>query len=343
MRKIFGILSFAFMLFVGVSCEKEDYLHEPNSNVIKFGASSTRAEVKTAADILEFGVCAEMNLGPDGTAEALEWFPIFENDRISRPNAESDFTYEQVRYWLDYRSYHFFAVYPYPASVARTSEDIMTDGEKTGTKFTYNVPITIPASADNDIMTAYKSEVTTDSCPSSVDMEFEHKLAKINFNIKSDQNDHKYTITEVSFRGVSRTGTLTYTLSLGTNPDTTETITANAENRNVRRRNLSVTLDTDGEDIFTNDGGLLVLPQQFSTGQVKLQISYKYQQIDNNGDPTSDVENLTASVDVPAITWLSGNSYMYNLTLKNDDRLYISTPTVAPWGSPQSGGIIIIK
>ena len=340
MKKIINIVPIlAILLVAATSCEHEDHPGKQNRAEIKFGTASTRAEVNAAGDILEFGVCADMNLGADDTPEAMEWIPLFENDRVWRNNATSEFTYENERFWVDYRSYHFFGVHPYPASVARAIEDIMSGDEKTGTKISYTIPITIPYAADDDIMTAYKAQVTTDmsSHPSSVDMQFEHKLSRVKLNIKADESGHEYTITEIGLSGVSRTGSLVYELIPGSRKN--EAVITNSENRNIRRRNLSVVLDTDGESIL-GDGGMLVMPQAVNVGQVKLEISYKYKQIN---DASGTVTNLTASVNIPAITWVSGNTYEYNLTLKMDDKLYISTPTVAPWGSPQSGGIIIIK
>lgn len=353
MRRLFITI---FAVAALVSCEKTELQeNSPNQgDAIHFGRMSTKAQVQSDNDLLEFGVCAEMNMGNTNSA-ALEWSPILENERVWRVDA-SNWTYTNTSYWIDGHTFSFFGFHPYTNGVIRRSNDIIDASVKIGTSISYTVPINIPYAADDDFMTAYTTELANkQSYPESVNMTFAHKLSKIDFKIKSDEPLHSYVIKEIGFTGISRTGSLNAVCTLGASKSYSETISSTPENRRVTRTGLSVVVnnvDTAVEVLNTEDsqgnvidGGLLVIPQDIVEGQAKLTIGYTYTQKDNNGNIT-DTRDLTLEIDIPTSTisrWESGKSYTYTLTLQVDDNVYISTPMVEAWGSPQSGGIVIIK
>ena len=355
MKRLFLII---FAVGALVSCGK-DNMPEDNplqGDPIEFGKMTTRAEVNSASDILEFGVCGEMNLGEENTAGALEWSQILDNELVWQVD-DSNWDYENKAYWVDKRTFFFLGVHPYTAGITRSVSDIMEGQTKTGSKITYTVPVTVPYAADSDVMTAqYTENAVKGSYPETVNLNFTHKLCKIDFKIKSDDANHTYTIKEIGLNGVSRTASLLATKNFGNDASYTESIETTTENRRVRRTGLSVTVegtnsavtildkkDANGDVVF--DGGLLMVPQAIVADQTKLSIAYTYMQKDNNGNVT-DTRDLTLEVDIPnnnIKNWESGKSYIYSLTLKVDDNIYISTPMVEPWGSPQSGGIVIIR
>ena len=308
------------------ACSNEGLIDSPNTNdgSIRFGNVATRAEVSDASQINSFKVFAEMNLGEDGTDEANQWVPLFsEGELVSRVGSSNDWTYENKRYWVDNRYFYFYGFYPSSLEVTRTED---ADG------WVYSSTISVPYAADTDFMTAYKMVPKAAGFEPTVQMSFEHRLARVKFKISKDNGTNIFRVTEIGFSGISRRGTLEF--RKGESGD----LTPIAESRNVLRRDLNVNIEESGTTLFGNNDGLLLIPQKFVAGQVQLNLSYEYGQSDS-----SEVEHLTLSKDIPTGEWEAGKTYVYNLKLAADKTIYISTPTVEDWGIPQSGGVIIIK
>lgn len=313
---------------------------EDNNTPICFGEASTRAEVKDASEIKEFKVYAEVNLGSDSAPDGsnLQWIPLLEGERVYRDNDgdgvtddTGNFTYDNTRYWVNDRTFYFFGFYPETTVITRTSEE-----SESGTILRYTGSVQVPYAADSDFMTALtiQSEIPEgEEFPESVPMQFKHYFANIGFEATKNANNAKITITSIGFSGISRTANLSIVCQPGSSY--TEELVPVAEQRTVLRRNLSY--DIGNNTPLLEDNGLLVVPQSIADGQVMLNISYEYQQ------DGAEVEYVTFSKAIPAVTWKANQRYVYTLTLSVDKNIYISTPTVEEWGSPQSGGIIIIK
>lgn len=301
---------------------------------IKFGAASTRAEVTSANDILAFKVFAEMNLGADNAEDGSDkqWIPLLENERVYRDNSDADFTYDNTRYWVNDRTFYFFGFYPETINVTRY-------GLESG--WAYTSTIEVPYAADLDFITAiYSQGITDNSFPESVPMQFVHRFARVKFNIKKAENnkEDKFTVTEIGFSGISRSATFALMYRQGQQYE--PILTPNSENRTVNRRNLNKPIEAAGTDLLGNNG-LLLLPQTIVAGQATLNISFQYQQAEDT-DGTA-IENQTLSKALPAVVWEANKTYVYNLELKDDKNIYISTPTVEGWGTSQPGGFIIVQ
>lgn len=311
------------------------------ANQIKFGMPSARAEVGSADEILEFKVYAEMNLGPDNAEDGSnqQWVPLLEGERVYRANGEADFTYDNTRYWVNDRTFYFYGVYPATTNVTRYGLDSDQDGTNDG--WAYNSTIEVPLAADVDYMTAiYSQGITNNAFPASVPMPFTHNMARVRFKVKKAETNQgdTFTVTEIGFSGISRMANLTLRYAPG--QTYAPTLTVNSEKGTVNRRNLNVSVETEGTELFT-DNGLLLIPQEIVAGQAKLNISFKFQQEEDvNGEA---IENQTIAKDLPAITWEPNKTYVYTLELRDDKNIYISTPTVEGWGTPQPGGFIIIQ
>lgn len=300
---------------------------EENNTPICFGEASTRAEVKDASEIKEFKVYAEMNLGSN-----LQWIPLLEGERVYRPSADAPFTYDNTRYWVNDRTFYFFGFYPETTVITRTSEE-----SESGTILRYTGTVQVPYAADSDFMSALtiQREIPEgEAFPEGVPMKFKHYFANIGFKATKNANNARITITSIGFSGISRTANLSIVCQPGSSY--TEELVSVAEQRTVLRRNLSYDIETETE--LLKDNGLLVVPQSIADGQVMLNISYEYQQQEG-----AEVEYYTFSKAIPAVEWKANQRYVYTLTLSVDKNIYISTPTVEEWGSPQSGGIIIIQ
>ena len=340
MKRFFrNSLCVALLIAGAVACNKElAPPTTPQSKAITFGSVETRVE--SADEMNEFGVFAQQNLGKDDDPASLQWLALLEEERVYRTN--SGWTYDNTRYWVDDRTFFFWAYYPYVGTTAtRTTETtyVNFNGEsqpKTISHFTLNVAV--PYAADADYMVAQAGAITTTApYPSSVDFEFEHLLSKIVFNIKKsgdfNAND-KFIVTQVGLTGVSRNGTYVATHTPGSSYK--EEFTPTTESRQVRRSNLNKELTTGGVDVTS--GGFYMLPQTLAGDQVKLSIAYTYQQGGNG-----EVQYLTVEKAIPAGEWVKEKVYTYTLELAIDNNIYISTPTVSSWGSMQTGGTIIIQ
>ena len=317
-------------------------IESPNTNDgrIKFGNVSTRAAVTNAAAITEFGVMAEMNLGADGSPEALQWVPLLENERVYR-GSDNNFTYDNTRYWVEDRTFFFFAVYPYGTSVTRTEETIEHNGNN-ATKFQYSVNVRVPYSANTDFLVAQCSvptkEITDLANYPTVGLEFEHLLSQIKVKVKksTDNANDQLTVTQVGLSDISRTATFD---AVHTPNLYTETFSVVDQASRVRRQNLNVELETTDKQLFGVNDGLLVLPQDISSA--KLTLTYTYKEEGTNEEQYSTIEVGIATKDVKE--WTKGKIYTYSLTLAKDHNIYIGTPTVSDWGIAQAGGTIIIQ
>lgn len=328
---------FVTMLVAGaVACDKDPDSQQPQP--IIFDSAETRVE--NANEINEFGVFAQQNLGKDDEPTANQWISLLEGERVYR--TDSGFTYDNTRYWVDDRAFFFWAYYPYAgitASRRAETNDVNVNGvlqPQTTSHFTLNV--SVPYAANTDYMVAQKTERTdAGTYPSSVDFNFEHLLSKVVFNIKKsgDYNaEDEFIVTQVGLAGISRNGVFECTHVSGTSLN--ESFTSIVENRQVRRSNLNKEISTSGVDVL--DGGFYMLPQTLVENQVKLSVTYTYQQAGNG-----ELQYMTVEKVIPVIEWEKGKVYTYTLELAIDNYIYISTPSVTGWGSMQTGGTIIIQ
>lgn len=341
MKRLIPIYIIATLL---LSCGKDvpDGPNVEQRNLISFGDVSTR--VNSANDINEFGAFIGLNLGAESEPGEKEWLSILERERIYRSGG--GFTYDNKCYWVDERAFFFFGYYPYGTNVSCTQEHNLAtiDGlEQTVTTSTYTMDISVPYAANADFMTAQRSVHTADpDFETTVDMVFNHLLSMVSFTIKKDADgenaEDKFVVTQLGLSGVSRTGKFT---AVHTDDSYTEEFIWNDESRQIQRNNINVELTTGGVNILGENNGLMVMPQSLEEGDIMLNISYTYQQ-----KGTDEVLYNTKSVAIPTSTvnkWVAGKKYMYSLILDVDNSIYINTPTMTDWGTPQPGGIVIIK
>ena len=89
-----------------------------------------------------------------------------------------------------------------------------------------------------------------------------------------------------------------------------------------------------------NDGIMLV-PQEFETNSLEVVVDYIYD-VSVDTDYKDGIAKQAKAI-IPAIKWESNKSICYNLAISNTTSLTFDKPTIEPWGSPQTGGTIIIK
>lgn len=337
MKKLTFILIAAAAL---AACSNDELIDgtQGYDNAIVFGNIATRAAITSANDVTEFGVWARMNTGDDGTAEADVYVDLLKNERVYK---SGEWTYDNTRYWVYDRTFHFFAYLPYAASGVEEATLTQSGNNYPG----YKIPFTMTDAADIDLMIAHKTErtVTGNSFPTSVALEFEHALSQINFKVaKNGNNDeNKVVITKLTLSGVQNKGDF-YTTRI-----------ANSDYWKIATDATSVSLypvvtgeglgvPTDAKVVL--ESPLLVIPQEVKKNTILLTIEYNFY---NDAAGTSFAYKNSVSKYLPDTnSWESGKSYVYNLTLAAEDNdILFGVPTIEnDWGEGvQTGGTLIIK
>ena len=356
MKRFFAIISTILVL---AACSNEGLIDSPNTNDgrIKFGDVSTRAAVSNASDITEFGVMAEMNLGADDTPEALQWVPLLENERVYR-GSDNNFTYDNTRYWVEDRTFRFFAYYPYLIENKDAAADGLWKVESTTSASgsgNYELSYVTPAEANSDLLASNTNvrilsggETEYPTYP-TVDVTFEHLVTSVGLKIWRDGGKHQndqMRITKVTLGNIRKSGTYS---------SQTETWTPNSDKMDFEKI-YTIFADTDniGAAVVENNGltfggnppadpfgTMLLLPQALDASNlVSLKIEYELKR-----QNAADWEPAELETNLPAITWAKNKQYTYNVVLSQvtDITIYYIQTKVDPWGTPQVGGTVIIK
>lgn len=325
-----------------------DHSIEATPNVaIEFGDLKTRAIVENVQTIQDdengFGVSAIMNLGADGTPEADQYIDLLEKEQVKYVNGA--WSYDNTRYWVNDRTFHFFAYYPYNLNIEKAQLTATYDGWK--------IRFDTPETADDSFLIAYRTESISSNINvyPTVDFTFKHQLSKVNFAIHmSDAQNpdiEKMRVTGVTISGIKKSGTLSTSRFVDYSDTWDFDNTAlnfseeYTENNELNQKGQAVT----PFKVFVE--GLYLIPQQPISGdQIQITINYQYGLKKTNDDQTETWtwSNREVSKFLPTSTkWAASTSILYNLTLSEDNNITFSTPTVESWGTEQSGGTIIIK
>lgn len=327
MKRLFQIFIVACAL---TACENDKPGYEPSieRKPIVFDMTETRAAIESS-DIEDngFGVYA---FETNETNTAYE--SLFGNSPKRVYLENGSWTYTNTKYWLDNRTYQFFGIYPCDESYSITTD---LSGNPNGISRTFTTPDT----ADEDLVLAHATYDTSVATHESVEMNFEHMLAKVYFKVHYDTVGNKgdvFTLTEFSISNIKKEGTLqspfNSTVSWSANPL------------------QNIEFKWEGEYKFVNElslwqDGLMLIPQTISPGVVNIRVKYTFEDyyvVDGVEDTAAPVEKVVDTF-LPAITWSAGRQYTYTMTLHEDDLITFKQIEVATWGSPQQGGAIIIK
>lgn len=320
------------------SCSEDERMdHNGQGNAIVFGdlKTNTRAEITSESQITEFGVFAEMNLDADGTEEAVEYINLLSNERVYRPDARSDWQYDNKRYWVNDRVFRFFAVYPLMDDSKITP--IPSDAVSNNPYHYYKGNFETPATADTDLMTASATVETSEGQTTypTVNFAFEHALAKVNINVQKNGGNtgNEVIVRSIAISNIKKSGTYN-------SEDNTWQISEGTGNAmNYTRNNLKVELNVDDSDnpIPTSViSGLLFIPQTITEESIQITVGY-----------TFDGDTYSAQAFIPTSTvskWESAKEYTYNLVLgERKNNILFGIPTVSAWkGSERPVGSTII-
>ena len=338
MRKILLTMLAAVAL---VGCNRESAPVSPQEqHAISFGTVDTRAGL---SDLQANGFGVWACVSSKDEAQSVQSEPLLENELVTYDKNKHIWTYENTEYWIT-NSYHYFLA-SYPTG-AFAQHRVSYDGE-------YITYYTMDVTADGsdktpDILVATNvTDTTIENYVETVPLEFYHLLSKVNLKIRQDfaiDPDFNYYVTKVVVEGVKGNGVYwidpydgrfydEWYLEESTNITIEKTFADPVLLRNIGAENPVVTLSVW-------DDGLMLIPQPILNGAVKVRVEYYY---DINLDDDDLGSQRFVEGFIPATTWESGKSLSYTLSIANQNNITFSQPSIDPWGSPQTGGTIIIQ
>lgn len=313
------------------SCGKEIIDNPDSKRAIVFDDIQTRTVVSGANDILRMGVFAQMNLGDDAVGEAgsNDFIMLLENEDVSRTSSAAPWTYDNTRYWVTDRVFHFFAVWPYSEENSSVTDVKSVGGPRTGA-YGYSLTFETPDAADQDLLTA-KTTIRTktgENFPESVGFNFQHELTNLNLKIWSngapENVQDKIRVKEVTLSNVTKKGTLSTTVSGSSwnysSTKTSFTKTYDGEGITVSQAQIEGGKLKPNDPNDNNPGvpfgeeGLLLIPHTItSSSPVVVTVIYDLQRpIDEKA------EQKKLMVVLPESTWPAGKKLTYNLIISGD-------------------------
>ena len=334
MKKIFiSIIAVATMLNLS-SCSNEVVDKPSSEKAIVFDNIETRGLVTSADEILSMGVFAQMNLGGEDEAGSNSYIMLLENEHVSRTGSSAPWTYENTRYWVADRAYHFFAVWPYSGDNSCVTDVKSVEGNGA---YGYSVTFETPEAADQELLTAKKTETTKgEYFPESVALDFQHELTNVNLKIwsngASDNVGDKILVKEVSLSNVAKRGTLSTTPQTGSSwslssekmsftktyeGDGLTVSQAQIINGELVPNAISENNPSDNNPGIPFGEGLLLIPHTITnSAPVVVTVIYDLQRpIDQEEDSW---EEKKLQVFLPEGTWPAGKRLTYNLVLSGE-------------------------
>lgn len=344
---------------LSISCNKDGDPTPPKA--ISFGKVSTRVE--SVSEIEEFSVWATVSgKNSDGSINPdISYVPILEDERIYRDPVGSDnWTYDNTQNWTDNSIFYFFATYPRNLGVQQLRVAAGTGGSlMTG----YLMAVTADGSADTkDILYATNvTDTSVENYATTVPLTFGHLLSKINLKISQNteiDSEFEYYVTKVTITGLVGNNNFMiapFNRSFMNNwlgdvevpdagveitPPSPITLVADFSAEPVCLRTeqganrISNPLQVWGED------GILLVPQEIVANRVKIRVDYLY---DTNPNDTDLGSPKFVEGSIPAVVWQSNTAINYNIAIANTSNIVFNQPSIVIWGSPNTGGTVIIK
>ena len=321
------------------SCSNEVIEVPDAEKVIVFDDIQTRTVVNGADDILRMGVFAQMNLGDEDVQEAgsNDFIMLLENEDVSRTSLDDPWTYDNTRYWVTDRVFHFFAVWPYSGENSSvTNVKSIAPAVAGESAYSYSVTFETPAAADQDLLTAktMMKTKTGQDLPESVGFNFQHELTNLNLKIWSngapENVQDKIKVKEVTLSNVTKKGTLNTTIS-GSNwsyssakTSFTKTYEGGVEvsqaqiigGQLVPNEVSQYNPSKDNPGVPFGDGLLLIPHTITSSSPVVVTVKYDLQRPIDVGENLWEEKKLM--VVLPEGTWPAGKKLTYNLIISGD-------------------------
>lgn len=327
-----------------VGCNREEAPVSPQAqHAIGFGSVDTRAGL---SDLQANGFDVWATVSSIGSTD-VSYQPILTEELVTYVSESEGWTYANEQMWIPNSIFHFFAAYPHDIGFEQVRFDI--EGQ-------YRTAFYKEISADGstepeDILVATHVTNTSDGAfdpDEVVDLSFGHLLSKVNIKIRQNFDidpDFNYYVKKVTLSGFKGNGTymlMPYNDSWFPYWNFEEaaevSIVKDFSSRPVLLRKVGA---ADPVVILTVwDESLMLLPQEFENGNILVRVDYFY---DVNLDDEDMGQEKFVEGYIPAGAWESGKSVNYTLAIANSSYITFEQPTIDPWGSPQTGGTIIIQ
>ena len=332
MKRIVVYFGCLLYLALMVSCSDVSPISgNSDRRVIVFDNVQTKAVVNSADEILSMGVLAQMNLGDEDKQEegSNSYVMILDNEHVTRTSPSAPWTYENTRYWVTDRVYHFFAVWPYsgdPDSPISNVSSVAGDGA-----YAYSVTFDTPQTADQELLTAKATAktITGYPFPESVGFNFQHELGNIHFKIWSngapENVNDKIRVKQVIVSNLTKKGTLNTTISSSSwsHSSNKMSITKDYEEPGIEvsqaqiKNGQLVPNNESNPGIPFGDEGLLLIPHTItSNNPVVVKVIYDLQR------PIDQEENVweqkTLQALLPEGSWPAGKKVTYNMILSGE-------------------------
>lgn len=335
MKRLLSILIIA-LAFASCRNEREDVEPNVERSPIIFGEMDTRTlDAPVVGD--EFGVFAYKNGGVDGTPEASIWANLLNQERVywKEEDGNEGWTYDNIQFWELDRTFQFFAFHPY-------EEEFVTPVSNGTTDTGYELTVVTDQEAQYDLMTAGYTQRTQTGVafPSQVSLDFNHEFVRVNVEVQQnfDKNPTQaFCVNYMSLSNIWSKGVLRID-GLGAGATRTWSFPSATPLKFEYEDANNTPLATDYK-VLLRPTPMLLIPQ--STGSINFTMNYKYAPTKVDGEWAW--EPRTANINLPTGTWKAGTEVLYSITLYEDNEIVFTKVSVAPWGTNQSGGTIIIK
>ena len=309
------------------------YLHPsvvPNERGFSAAPETRGAPIEDAGDINSFFVTAKINDGGSGTADAL----YIDGEKVTRIGEGSTIwtTSEGQHFWPDESTTLDFYAY---ANIGFDNNSPAYDAEKLVCEngkldFSYKIVSSDSGGSDAeqqpDILFALASasRSQTEGGDGTVDLNFEHALAGIQFRAKNIAGG---TIKSITIKNVYGQGECVYSLS--DSPVVEGNVTKNgtfewkttgdkvefSQNMNVEVQESSTLPEGTLQNVTTGTNmTFMMIPQKLENVEVEIMLIGK---LDNEEYKVSG--NLTTATG----TWESGNLYIYDISTESINWTYV--------------------
>ena len=278
-------------------------LPEGSGRAIAFHAPQTRAAIEGTDGMNAFSVWGWYTPSADAQTPAQ----VFNAKEVTKA-AGGNWTYDQLQYWIDGKTYDFYAVHPAGQSDVKVSPN----GQIAITGFDASAT----GSDAIDLMTASRTGMSGDN-PQAVAFTFRHLLARVQIKVQSkgDVTITKATLSGIDYKGDCQVDAANSTATWSKRTAATE--------QDSPFQASNVVLNAGNQYEASVFGDLLLLPLDAIPANAKLTLTCQYIPEQTTGK-TYEVTLPTADV----ASWEPGRSYVYSLVVSTDVTLNV---TVKDW------------
>lgn len=328
MKNLLFTAAIAALAFTGCSTEETSVSPTPPQGIpVDFSTGIVEVTRGVPVAGAQFGENAE--IGVFGTEKLVDAATASWMDNVCLTrDADGNWAYDNVRYFLAGYKYTFIAYAPY--------KSVDAPSMATPTTVSYTVPTAIADQKDfmysNSVALDYSA--TAPAADAKVVFTFKHALAQVKFSAlttKDYSDSYTLTVKSVSLADIASTGSLncvTDSWTASSNPLVTYIQTIK-DGLNLSTAQTQLASATDGEV-------LMLIPQDPAGKKLTLTLNVVATAKGNallNGDKTIEL-NIPANN-----AWVAGHVYNYKISLNLDSTLGVSAgisdPTITEWGQEE--------